>query len=203
LTKIVAHLTGFEHEFVKVSNEEKEEYKKNTYSLGVFPYLKDESSGEGLGESLAIARFMCNSKVESGLYGSSSYETACIDEVVEKHLFAHNQILSKIVPSIFGYGAVSEDVSKEVNKKLKDYVRTLDEQLKDKEYFVGGKLTLADVYVAVSLNILFATVLDSGFRKAVPNLMKWYENVRNQEVFLNVLGKPRYCGKAFKPKIAQ
>lgn len=203
MTKIVAKLTGFEHEFVKISNEEKEEYKKNVYSLGVFPYLKDESTGEGLGESLAIARFMCNSKVEAGLYGSSSYESALIDEVIERHLFASGQTFHKVFVAIFGFSALSEEASKESTKKLKDYVRNLDERLKDKEYFVGDKLTLADVYVAVSLNYLMATFLDAGFRKAIPNVMKWYENVRNQEAFVSVLGKPRYCGKSFKLKTAE
>lgn len=195
-------MTGFEYEYVKIEQEGKEDFKKNVYSVGLFPYLQDES-GEGFGESLAIARFMCNSKVEAGLYGATTYETAQIDEVIERHFFNFNMSMLKVILPVFGYAAISDENNKDCNKRMKDYLRSLDETLKDKQYFVGDKLSLADVYVASTLNIFFATVLDAGFRKAIPNLTKWYESVRNHEEIVAVLGKPRYCGKALKPKLEE
>lgn len=193
-------MTGFEHEFVRISEQEKEDYKKNINPRGVFPYLKDESSGEGLGESLAIARFMCNTKVEAGLYGSTVYETARIDELIERHLFVFGQSVFKVLGPILGFMPTSEEEFKEHSKKLKDYLMTLDALLKDKEYFVGDKLSLADVYIAVSLNLIMALAVDAGFRKAIPNLTTWYGKVRANEALETILGKPRYCGKALKPK---
>ena len=196
-------MTNFEHEFVKLTDEEKEDYKKNINPRGVFPYLKDESSGESLGESLAIARFMCNSKPESGLYGSTVYETARIDELLEKHQFMFGSTIFKVMGSTLGFHPVTKEEFQESSKKTKDYLRTLDGLIKDKEYFFGDKLSLADVYIAVSLNLLFATVLDAGFRKAIPNLTSWYEKVRANGDIESVLGKPRFCGKPLKPKLAE
>lgn len=193
-------MTGFEYEFVKIAKEEKEEYKKNTYSLGVFPYLQDSASGEGFGESLAIARFMCNTKSESGLYGTTAYETGLIDQVIDRHVFANSMTLMKVLGPVLGFGATTEEQAKEFAKKAKDYFKQLDGELKDKSYFVGDRLTLADVYIAVSMNLFVALFLDAGFRKALPNLMKWYDSVRNEEALVSVLGKPRYCGKALKAK---
>lgn len=196
-------MTGFEHEFVKISNDEKEDYKTNVYAAGVFPYLKDETTGEGLGESVAIARFMCNSKQEAGLYGSSAYEAAKIDEVVDRNIATFNGVAMKFLYAVLGYGESTKEDFAEHSKKFKDYLRLLDEHLKDREYFVGDKLSLADVYLATSFNLLFATYIDAGFRKAVPNLTKWYGGVRTHAVIEHHLGKARYCGKAFKPKLSK
>ena len=102
-------MTGFEHEFVKISNDEKEDYKTNVYSAGVFPYLKDETTGEGLGESVAIARFMCNSKQEAGLYGSSAYEAAKIDEVVDRNIATFNGVAMKFLYAVLGYGESTKE----------------------------------------------------------------------------------------------
>lgn len=198
---VVGKLTGFEYEHVKVKADEKEEYKNNTYSLGLFPYLQDSASGDGFGESLAIARFMCNSTVK--LYGSTAYETAKVDEVLERHLAALNQSFMKVLPATLGYMKAKEANFKDGMKKIKDYIRTLDEEIKDKEYFVGDSLTLADVYLVVTINFFIATILDAGFRKAVPNFMKWYEKVRGHEAIEAHLGKQRYIGKPMKPLLQE
>lgn len=200
-TKVVAELTGFEHEFVRIAPEGKEEYKNNVYSAGVFPYLKDESSGEGLGESLAIARFMCNST--SKLYGSTAYETALIDEAIERHHHSLSFVLMKVLGSVLGHHPIKEEAFKDLSKRMKDYFMTLNDLVKDKEFIVGDSLTLADVYIAVSLNLFFASALDAGFLKAIPHLAKYYKSIRSNSVIESHLGKARFIGKALKPKLAQ
>lgn len=197
LTRIVAKLTGFEHEFVHVKEAEKEEYKANVNPRGVFPYLV---TPEGpLGESIAISRFICNTNPESGLYGTNVKEQASIDEVIERQLSISASTGSAIYGGLLGYAEIDEEVFKDSMKKYKDYLRTLDEQIKDREFFVGDKLTLADVYIVSQLNIPFAVAIDSGFRKVVPNLTAWYEKVRNNDVIVSILGKPRFCGKQANP----
>ena len=63
---------------------------------------------------------------------------------------------------------------------MKEYFTQIDKLLKDKSYFVGDKITLADVYVAVSMNLLMATLIDEEYRKELPNLTTWYERIRNK-----------------------
>lgn len=196
-------MTGFEYEYVKLAKSDVEEYKKSTYSQGVFPYLKDETSGEGWGESVAIARFMCNSKPESGLYGSTLYESAQIDEVIERHMFAFQQFIMKEVGSVVGFFSITEEKHAEHTKKLKDYLEKLNTLLDGKQYFVGEKLTLADVYVCMSMNLFMATVIDAELRKSVPHLTAWYERVRANGTIVSYLGTPRYIGAALHPKITE
>jgi glutathione S-transferase len=200
-TRIVADLTSFEHEFEKVSPEGKEEYKNNVNSRGLFPYLRVESENDGFGESVAIARFMCNSNPGAGLYGSSTEEIAQVDEVLDKNLCFLQRHFSRLVPAVFGYFKLSEDESKERQKALKDYLRELDQAIKDKEFFVAGKLTIADLYIVCSMSIPMGICVDAGFRKAIPNFMKYFEGVRANSVVEKYLGKQRYVGKGQKPQV--
>ena len=59
---------------------------------------------------------MCYSNLESGLYGSTIYETGIIDEIIERHLYAYNQTIFKIVPSVLGYGPISKKDYSEFSK---------------------------------------------------------------------------------------
>ena len=77
---------------------------------------------------------------------------------------------------------------------MKEYFTLIDKLLKDKNYFVGDKITLADIYVAVSMNLLMATLIDEEYRKELPNLTAWYERVRNnvkdnsiKNIFINII----------------
>lgn len=196
-TKIVANLVGFEHEFVKIGDAEKEEYKKNVNPRGVMPYL--QTSEGDVGESNAIARFMCNSCPDSGLYGSSAKEQADIDRTIDRHVSLTSSIGFSIFGPIFGLMQMPDEQFKDAMKKFKDALRTLNDELEGKEFLHGDSLTLADVYIAVALNVPFATFVDAGFRKAVPHLDAWYAKVRNNDAIVSVLGKPRFIGKPLKP----
>lgn len=167
-------------------------------SRGVFPYLVTEEGS--VGESIAIARYMCNSRPDAGLYGSTVQDQAYIDEIIERHTSAYTRFGMAVLAPILGFYAAKDAEYKEAQKNLKDYVRLLDGLLKDKEFFYGDKLTLADVYLATSFNLFFALYLDAGFRKAVPNFSAWYERVRNNDVIVSVLGKPRLITKPLKAK---
>lgn len=200
MARITAEVAGFDYEFVRISEDAKEEYKKDVYFAGTFPYLQDTESGEGLGESAAIARFIANSKPDAGLYGTSAFESGQIDEVIDSFFYTNTTTSSKVFASIIGYLPIDEETFKESQKKFKDYIRTLDEKVKDREFIVGDKLTIADIYLVSVLNFQFAILLDAGFRKAIPNLVKYYTTIRNTDVFVKYFGKPRFAGKGFKPK---
>ena len=146
---------------------------------------------------------MCNSKPESGLYGSTLYESAQIDEVIERHMFAFQQFIMKEVGSVVGFFSITEEKHAEHTKKLKDYLEKLNTLLDGKQYFVGEKLTLADVYVCMSMNLFMATVIDAELRKSVPHLTAWYERVRANGTIVSYLGTPRYIGAALHPKITE
>ena len=47
--------------------------------------------------------------------------------------------------------------------------------------------------------VAFQTVFDAGFRKAMPNLTKWFDYFRNHGAVVRRFGQIRVCSKALKP----
>ena len=184
---------------VKIKEEEKEEYKNTINPRGVFPYLVTEEGG--LGESLAIARFMCNSTPECTIYGSTPQEKSEIDEIIEKSFALMTTCFGGVYGPLLGYFPTTDEKFKADMKKFKDHLRSLDSLVKDKEFAYGDSLTIADIFLIVHLNQALATVIDAGFRKAIPNLTAWYEKLRSNELFMTALGKPIFCSKPGKPMI--
>ena len=146
---------------------------------------------------------MCQSKPESGLYGSTVYESALVDETVERHLYSFNQFIFKEVLAVLGYTPLTEEKHADSSKRLRDYFAKLNDLLQDKQYFVAEKLTLADAYVCVSTNLLMATIIDAEFRSTIPHFVAWYERVRSNPAVVSVLGKARYIGEALPAKITE
>ena len=85
---------------------------------------------------------------------------------------------------------IDEDLS-EVEKVL----RVLDTELEMKTFFVGDRLSLADICLACSLMILFERGLSAQERQGpFSNLSRWFDTVINQDAFVQVMGsKFKYC----------
>jgi len=63
---------------------------------------------------------------------------------------------------------------------------------------VGHHLTVADITVALGLMLPFQTVLDGGFRKAMPNITKLVEKVLHMPEARKRLGHVHFAAKALK-----
>lgn len=75
--------------------------------------------------------------------------------------------------------------------------------LQGKEYLVGNHLTVADVFVAVLLQLAFQTTLDGGFRKAMPNVSAWCERIVKLPQVVAQMGNIKFCSKAIKPTLVE
>ena len=58
---------------------------------------------------------------------------------------------------------------------MKVAAKAFDTHLKGKQWITGDSLSLADLYCGAFFAASFQTVLDAGFRKAMPNLSAWFE----------------------------
>ena len=191
-------LTETEYEEVVIGPAEREDYVKTKNPAGLLPFFETEEGG--LSESSTIVRYLCNSKPDVGLYGLTVHEQSYVDEILDKHACAVNSFMWQVVLAVTGHVPLPGDKLKELNKKLKDYLRDLDTLVKDKEYVVLDKLTIADLYLLCTLSVLMGIFIDAGFRKAIPNLTTYFEKRRDDEVINSVLGKQRYLGKPLKTK---
>jgi len=70
--------------------------------------------------------------------------------------------------------------------------------LKGRSFLVGDSLTLADVVCACLLVPTFQTVLDEGFRKAMPNLTRWWTACVSNPAFIARMGVIKPIQKAMQ-----
>jgi len=84
-------------------------------------------------------------------------------------------------------------------KELKAVAKTLDTHLQGKQWIAGDSFSLADLYTGAFFVASFQTVLDGGFRKAVPNLAAWFANFIAHQPVIRRMGRIQLCAKALKP----
>lgn len=88
-------------------------------------------------------------------------------------------------------------------KETKDVIRHVNSHLQGKTQLVSNRLTVADIYLAVPLILLFQTSLDGGFRKAVPNVNSWIESFIKLPEVVTRIGHVKFCSKVIKPTLVE
>jgi glutathione S-transferase len=78
----------------------------------------------------------------------------------------------------------------------------LNTHLQGKDYFVGNRLTIADLALWSALYLSMTLALDAGFRKAMPNLAAWFERVSKLPETVKVAGAVVLPAKGLKPATA-
>ena len=108
--------------------------------------------------------------------------------------------MHEVVLPILGVGRpVDNKAFTEGVKKLKEQAKVLENYLKGKDWLVGSKMTVADIYLGSSIATAFQLALDAGFRKAMPNLSKWFVKFTSDKAIVKRFGKIKACEKALKP----
>jgi len=158
-----------------------------------------ETPEGNLVESSAIARYIA-SLGAGNLAGSSAWETAQINQFID---YSHTTILPHFYPvirAVFGHGdPVDPDLYNNSVKEIKEIIKNLNTHLEGKNYLVSNRLTVADIAVAVLLLVFFQTILDGGFRKAMPNVTAWLERFIKLPEVVNRLGNVKFSAKGLKP----
>lgn len=84
-------------------------------------------------------------------------------------------------------------------EELKKNIKILDDSLKLKSFFIGDRITLADIILSSNLNKAFQYLITPDLRKKYVNLFRWYSFVRNQPPFIEFLGPIVYAETVFVP----
>ena len=71
--------------------------------------------------------------------------------------------------------------------------------MQGKDHLVGGRYTIADVVVGVTLLLPYQLALDAGFRKAMPNVAAWLEKFVKLPQVVARLGHVKFAQKIVKP----
>lgn len=143
-------LAGQEYEDNRISLEQWPEFKPKT-PMGLLPLL--EVDGTTICQSNTINRFLAR---EFGFAGNSSLEQAQIDSVMESVEDSCEGMLQIFFATPEVKAAMQQ---KHTEQKLLPVLKNLERMLGSKQYFVGDKLTVADVHATCLLD---ATILAGG-----------------------------------------
>ena len=164
ITRLLFAAGNIEYEDCRISLEQWPEHKNKT-PLGQMPTLEIVNQPT-LVQSLAIARYIAK---EAGLYGSNNLEAAKIDSVVDTAVELGQEYVKQLMPVIKGAIDNKEEV---LSKFLADVIpiqlRKLEKLLEsygEEDYFVGNKLSMADLFVyeiLANLLVLYPKLLDSN-----------------------------------------
>ena len=168
---------------------------------GTFPFL--ETSEGILSESRAIENYLAM-KHKPELLGENDLEKAQVRQWSDFAIFEIGYCAKEIIYPIFGWKKYCKESADKANNKVKDFMRTLDAQLKDKEFVLGNKITLADVTLFRELKYFFQLVFPKGLRdKVFPNVAKWFTKLSETEEVKKVYGKILLCNQPLKPYICE
>ena len=194
---ITAALAKVQVEEVFTTEEERKakDWKQKSIT-GKCPTLE---TAEGyLVESAAIARYIA--RIGAGnLHGATSLEQAQVDQWID---ITHSTLEAPemtIMKATFGWAVVETDAYNTAVKDIKDHLKMVNTHLQGKDYLVAGRLTVADVVVALALIPVYQVALDMGFRKAMPNVTAWLEKFVKLPEVVSRLGNVKFCAKIVKP----
>merc|ERR1719240_1012314 len=153
--------------------------------------------------SNAINRFIARIRRDVGLYGDNLFEDGMIDSWVE---FCTNELEIPLCTWTYSAQGIWEDVADvtaQAKLDVKRVLEILDKHLRENTYFVGHRITLADICVCCMLAEGFQYVFDDDFRKPHVNLIRWFNLCIAQPEFQRVLGKVVMCSAPAQPSTAE
>jgi len=143
----------------------------------------------------AIARYVARLGGEGNLYGSSSFESALVDQWIDYSVGEIELPASAWLFPIKGLIPNHATATSKAKGDIRTSLKFLDEHLLTRTFLVGERISLADIVVGLSLLDLYRLVLDSGFCKQFNNTNRWFKTLIHQENFSAVLGEVDFCKK--------
>jgi len=180
-----------------VSEEMKQSKEHKAINLTMkYPFLVTPEGN--LNESYAIAKYFAHG--HATLLGSSNEERAKVDQWCMWGYTTFVPPMFKTAMAIHGWAEVAQKDYTEAQNAVKAHAKDLNANLKGKKWIVGDNVTLADLVLATQFIIPMQTLLDGGFRKAMPDFNAWFERVISLPEFVAVVGHIKACQKGIKPQ---
>ncbi|KAG6856141.1 hypothetical protein H0H87_007146 [Tephrocybe sp. NHM501043] len=166
---------GYEH---YVDNKKPEFLSK--FPHGKIPAL-EQPDGFKLFESTAIARYVASLAPNAGLLGKDLKEAALIDQwihLTETELDQYTTLAYQLVNSVIT--PYNKPFHNLVIERQKRTLKTLNDHLASRTFFVGERITLADIYIASQLRRAATVTFDAATRTEFSHLTRHLETIINQ-----------------------
>lgn len=165
--------------------------------LGKVPTFQG-ADGFVLSEAIAIAIYLTSQNEKTTLLGRTKQDYASILRWMS---FANNEILTPLggwFRPLLGrdlYNKKSVDIAQATTLKA---IAIIEQHLLSQTFLVGEALSLADIFAASICARGFEFVFDKGFRDQYVNLARWFDTIRNQDIYKAVAGDIKYIDEAIK-----
>ncbi|KIJ41073.1 hypothetical protein M422DRAFT_229875 [Sphaerobolus stellatus SS14] len=165
------------------------------FASGKIPALETKD-GFTLFESTAIARYIAKQAPNANLVGSTNEEAAIIDQWVSFVDCELIPVSSNVHALLGGRLPYTKPLETAFQEKRERAYATLNNHLSTRTFFVGERITLADVHVASAFISAFKYTFDVQKRKQYPHITRHFETIINQPKLKPIFGDIPYCEKA-------
>ncbi|RDB17542.1 Elongation factor 1-gamma [Hypsizygus marmoreus] len=171
--------------------------------LAKFPHGKipafEGKDGFKLFESAAIARYIAGLAPNSGLLGKDLKEAALVDQWVhlaEEEVDVYTALIKQFVSGQLT--PYNKPIHTTFAERQLRALKTLEAHISNRTFFVGERLSLADIAVASVIQRAATINLDTALRAQVPHLIRHLETVINQPQFKGIFDPTLYVDKALQ-----
>ncbi|KAJ7038864.1 elongation factor 1-gamma [Mycena alexandri] len=181
--------------YVHFEDNKKPEFT-NKFPHGKIPAWEGKD-GFFLFEGAAIARYIATLAPNSGLLGNNKEEAALVDQWVhlaEAELDINtSQIRYLISGTLSPY---SKPIHNTFLERQTRALKTLEKHISTRTFFVGERITLADISIAAFVQRACSNNIDTAARKTIPNLIRHSETLINQPALAGIFDPTPVVEKA-------
>jgi elongation factor 1-gamma len=169
--------------------------------LSKFPHGKipawEGADGFNLFESVPIARYVASQAPNGQLLGKTAQDTALIEQWIhlsESEVEQYNTLIFHLVKGIIT--PYNKPIHTEFANRQLRALKTLNQHLATRTFFVGERITLADFVIAAHVARAATLNLDATLRAELPNIIRHSETILNQAQVKDIYGPVEYAEKA-------
>jgi elongation factor 1-gamma len=184
-SRVAAELSGSKLNVVEVKADDK--------SRAHVPSFESTDKKVALFEANAIAYYVANEQLRGG--ASVEDHAQVLQWVGYGSTVVESAVASWVYPALSLVESTPHNVQR-AKDDLKAVFKHLDEHLKTRTYFVGERVTLADIALAADLLLAYKHVADVAFRQPYVNVNRWFTTIVNQPQFKKIVGEVVLAEKA-------
>ncbi len=142
--------------------------------------MEIDGSTQLLTSSLAIAQYLA-ALGKPELLGKTKFEQAQVDMWLHVLRLEVQTVTRTVCYQVFGHVPTDSNEHQYIYGLLKEALKIPNNHLKGKTYFVGGDLTIVDVYFTLIQQELQQAVLDTNYRNSMSNINSHFKNMALNE----------------------
>ncbi|UJR10199.1 hypothetical protein I4U23_014414 [Adineta vaga] len=178
-----AQLTIVSEDQFKMNETNRASEYIDKFPTGRVPAYENDA-GIYLFESNAIAYYLSNEQ----LHGQNLTEQSEVLQWIEYADREINTVSTTLVYPCMGILQFNKNNNEHAKHELTNILQVLNEYLRTRTYFVGERITLADIALACDLLLLFQWIIEPSIRETYPNVTRWFLTMIHQKEFQAVIG---------------